>query len=225
MKGHLLMFAGCFVIGKAIYPFPHVLQEGEHSLPVQPRRSVHYVVSGSLTHTWVNTLLPRSACHTSALVKIRLFQNLNVCTPTHCLQNKETKTEQQQNLCYSIPLTSQSLVGRCFHLAWTWNHALSTPLFPLSLLMEWVLLTPWHCSFSLPQFTSTHFTSIVLYFCNCGDPSPSPQIDFPCAPSDLTSIVVFKGQGKPRVPLLLCCLTFSPILKWSFPSRAWIFLS
>lgn len=37
--------------------------------------------------------------------------------------------------------------------------------------------------------------------------------------------VVFQGQGKPRVPLLLCCLTSSPILKWSFPSRAWIFLS
>lgn len=45
MKGHILAPTGSFVLEEAtIYPFPGVLQEGERSLPVQLRRSLHQFV-------------------------------------------------------------------------------------------------------------------------------------------------------------------------------------
>lgn len=73
-KGHLLVSAGIFVLEEAIYPLPKVLQEGECSLPVQPRRSLHHYVDFVASAP----LLPRNACHSSSLTKVMHFQNLRI---------------------------------------------------------------------------------------------------------------------------------------------------
>lgn len=87
---------------------------------------------------------------------------------------------------------------------------LSTPLSlsPFSLPVESVPSPPQHGSFSLPQFTSMHFTPAMLSPSNHGNPFSNPEIYFLSVPSDLTSIqLCYRDKKSPGTPCFSVILT------------------
>ena len=143
-------------------------------------RSPHPVL-----HSRASSLLPRSACHSSAL-KSSTFNTSEFKFQT-VFANKETKKQQNPvtlSTSYSSvcgPERFSSSGNPCLTLL---TH-LSFFLFCLS--MERVPSPPWHHWFSHPQLTSIHPAPAILCPSNRGDPSASSQINFQSVPSYLTS--------------------------------------
>ena len=175
MKGLLLVPAGSFVLGEAIYPLPNVLQEGECSFYWDPGDP----------YTMLCTLGP-VPCFSPGVYSTALLRR-----NSHTSKTSEFELHKlfAKKLQHSVPLGPQSVVQRGFPLVQTRYHTLLTPLcLPfLSLWKGFPSLLRHHC-FSLPQFTSMHLIPTMLTPDNLGNCSASPQVNFLGVPNDLTSI-------------------------------------
>ena len=104
-------FAG--VLEEAIYLLPNVLQAAEWSLPVWPRRSLHYLVHPELSFSL--------GVHTTAQLWWKLCTSKSL-SYTHCLQ---------KNPAHSVPPAPQSVVLEVFFLCEPNGHCILSTLLSL----------------------------------------------------------------------------------------------
>lgn len=147
-----MMTAASFVLGKAIYPLPNIIQEGEHSLPACPRGSLQHAVHcqpGTLPYahqaqlwgmvqTWA-PLLVKKTCESSFDSPVSGFV--------------EVFFLHEPNVLLSLSLSFSFLIPQ---------KAFTPPL--------------WHRGFALPQFTASQLRPVMFFPSNCADCSFNLQI-------------------------------------------------
>ena len=174
-------------------------------------RSPHPVL-----HSRASSLLPRSACHSSAL-KSSTFNTSEFKFQT-VFANKQRNKVTTTKPCNTQYFLFLSLWSReVFFFCKSMPHSLSPSLF-LSLLSL-------HGKCSLPSMAPLIFSPTINFHspCTCHTVSLQPWRSF-CQFSDQfpectklfdLNTAVFEGLGKPRVPLLLCHLnSFPPLVFW-----------
>ena len=152
-----------FALGEAKCPLPNVLQEGECSLPVWPRRSLHHVctlrtASNFSPGVYVTALLWWKS-HTSKTSEFEHHMPFakkpatwrSPCSPVYGVESfSHTVCKKTWNM--QIPLLTSPWCRQAFIFVNPTTHCLDASLFsPFSLSMEKVPSPQWYHSVSFPQ--------------------------------------------------------------------------